>query len=95
MIRDFGRSECRDGHSHRAIHAGSVHQLLECRRCGFLTFEGRGLEFEVRRLERLLLGSGWASEHDDLKLEPYGPATGDVKWTSRRIGEQRWELVRL
>jgi len=96
MIRDYGRSECRDGYSFRGIHAESVHQLLECRRCGFLTFEGRGLEFEPRRVERLLIGSGWAWEDDDLTLTDYPPpVSGDATWTSRRIGEQRWELVRL
>lgn len=93
MIRDYGRSECRDGHSFRGIDARSVHVLDECRRCGHLRFQGRGLDFEARRLDCLLLGP-WDHEPDDRKLEEYSPVTDDGPWLAKRVSEDRWELVR-
>lgn len=74
MMRDYGRHECRDGHSYRALDAGSVHILDSCVRCGDLSFVGRGELFEQRRLDFLVVWSGKPRWYDDdLKLTDYPP----------------------
>jgi len=90
-VRDYGRSECRDGHSFRAIDARSVHVLDECRRCGHLRFLGRGLDFNARWLDCLLLGP-WAPEDDDRKLKDYPPVRGDETLLFERVSADRWAI---
>lgn len=93
-LQERGRAECRDGHSFRGIDARSVHVLDECSRCGYLRFAGRGLAFEPRRADMLVVWGGGRArwDHDDTKLREYSRVENLGQFVLERVAPSRWAI---